>query len=172
MDDYIIDKHFTLSQEEILLPRRCNSRDLDPFAESVEVEFMGYNMPDRGPQSHVLPAANSRRPYPHSNSPSQVNIVPQLNQISEEPVGMLNTSPADRYVAGTFVPPPTYQAAVEGSDGAVFSADMYGVGSPLHTSSTSSTTSTASSSSTSSAAMTEDVGGTDVGGYLLRHRHQ
>lgn len=105
---------------------------MDPFTDSIELEYGGLDFTDAG-----------SRPRPHSNTNSQRQNRP-LSQIMEEPVdnglqdagqtgfdtGYMSESGDFAYTSGShvmghvtggYMPPPTYQAALDGSDGAVSS---------------------------------------------------
>ena len=91
-------------QEDVVLPQRFNSRDLDPFTDSIE----GYDFSDS--RSHLQ---SRRRPHPQA----------AMQQIIEErvdtarPMETGSGHVTDPYSAGMYVPPPCYQSALDGSDG-------------------------------------------------------
>ena len=139
-------------QDDLLLPARSpsgrESRDLDPFTDSLELEYSGaggFNFTDGRPHPQSNAAPPMREPRPH------MQTARPMSQIMEEPMDMQQdgTTSFDTgyisqsgdytfsgshmtghvtggdaisdYTAGGFVPPPPYRAAVDGSDGAVSS---------------------------------------------------
>lgn len=130
------------AQDDMTLPQRFNSRDLDPFTDSIE----GYDFSD------------NRRP--HSQTAMQ-----QIVEERDDAIGPMITGSTYQsghvtghvtvqYSTGVYVPPPCYQSALDGSDGGVSEGRPGGFEDEQP--------------STPGDHVMEKGGG---GGYWLRHRH-
>lgn len=126
--------------QDISLPTTSNSyNELDPFADSIDI---GHNWPDGSSNYHSEGST-------HNQQPTGTSTPSTLQQITEDAY----ENATDLY-SGGYHPPPSYQAAAGGYDGAIASSGTSGF----------------SSSSQGDVPPSDAIEGTEKGGYMLRRR--
>lgn len=113
---YIIYLLFFQDDTSLALSSQGSHADVDPLLDSIEVEF-GYNLTD----SHS--ATGQSRGRRQLRRPQQSSLPRTANRPGLQQPGTTQTTgqQLEGYSQG-FTPPPTYQAALDGSDGGVRTA--------------------------------------------------